>query len=61
VTSWPERAQHDASLRAYVASEIAKAWIDVQALKVELEHRNEVIRSQKQRIAELEQDRKRKG
>ena len=43
MTTWSERAQHDASLRAYVAAEIGRAVVRLQSIEVELEHARQVI------------------
>jgi len=59
--TWAERAAGDVSLQAFVAAEIVKAGIDVQTWRVEAEHRSEVIRSLKDKIADLERDRAKPG
>ena len=61
MTSFAEQALHNPALRAFIDGEIARAHIDLHALRVENEHQRVVIAHQKDRIAELEAAQRTKG
>jgi hypothetical protein len=53
MTSYSQLAQHDPALAAWRDAEIARAGVELAALKVEHEHQAEVIAQQAERIEQL--------
>lgn len=56
--TWAEKAAADPELRAHIAAEVARAGIDVAVLKVENEHKEQVIASLRQKLQILERERR---
>jgi hypothetical protein len=53
--TWAERMATDASLRAFVEAEIARAQVRLQSLEVEIAHKDNVIQQLLAEKKELEQ------
>jgi tRNA U34 5-methylaminomethyl-2-thiouridine-forming methyltransferase MnmC len=56
--SYAEQARTDPALAAFIAAEVARAGVELAALKVEHVHQREVIADLKRRIKELEAEHK---
>jgi hypothetical protein len=61
MTFYSQRAQHDPALAAWRDAEIARAGVELAALKVEYQHQAEVIAQQAATIRQLEAALKAKG
>lgn len=51
--SWLERIEADSSLREFVDAEVARAGIEIRALKVEVEHWKAAAQAAEQKLKEL--------
>jgi hypothetical protein len=61
MTSYAEQARTDPALAAFIAAEIARACVELAALKVEHAHQETVIAELQRQIAELREALSRKG
>ncbi len=52
--TWLERMFHDPTLRVFVDAQRGHDAVELAAMKVELEHAQDVIQAQQRRIQELE-------
>lgn len=59
--TWAERAQSDPSLRAFVDAEVARAFVELQAMRVEVAHQAEVIAGLQAQVAELSERKRLRG
>jgi capsule polysaccharide export protein KpsE/RkpR len=61
MTSYAEQARTDPALAAFIAAEVARAGVELAALKVEHAHQQTVIAELQRQIAELREALSRKG
>jgi predicted nucleic acid-binding Zn-ribbon protein len=55
MTSYAEQARTDPALAAFIAAEVARAGVELAALKVEHEHQREVIAQLQRDLADAKQ------